>query len=150
MASRKPRGGDAADTGDVAGGETGEFSYEDDNSGLDPAPPTSAGTPATPAIESEGARIDALPVVAEKRAVPIQPDPLPALDRPIAEPSARAEPVLRHFGTPAVPPQVEAEIEALRTRLGELRTHLVGFEHKVGGELGEIIAFLKEKLHVGQ
>lgn len=137
MASRKRSGDDAADT---TGAE-----FADDS---DPAP-TAAGTPATPAVEAEAARIDALPVVAEQRAVPIEPDPLPALDRPIASPAA-AEPVIRHFGTPAIPPAVEAEIEALRTRLGELRTHLVGFEHEVGGELGEIVAFLKEKLHVGQ
>lgn len=140
MASRKSRGGD--DTADTPNDDEPAYSL------ADAQPPTAAGTPATPAVEAESARIDALPVVAEQRAVPIEPDPLPALDRPIAEPPARAEPVLRHFGTPAVPPQVEAEIEALRTRLGELRTHLVNFEHEVGGELGEIVAFLKEKLHV--
>lgn len=119
-----------------------------DTSTDDAETPTAAGTPATPAVEAEAARIDALPVVAERRAIPVEPDPLPALDRPIAEPEHPAQPVLRHFGVPTVSPHVEAAVEELRTRLGELRTFLVGFEHEIGGELGEIAAYLKEKLHV--
>lgn len=116
------------------------------------APPEEDRQPpaADPAVEAERARTAAVQTIAEEGAVPVQPDPLPDPARPIVEVSMGA-PVLHYFGEHEHPPEVVAAVETLRAHLGELRSFLVGFRHHAHIEhtpLGEIVAYLKEKLHV--
>jgi|SRR6185312_3834385 len=112
--------------------------------------PVAEAAPAAPAVETERARVAAVQAVADEAAMPIQPDPLPDPARPIVEVSMGA-PTVHYFGEHEHPPEVVAAVETLRAHLGELRSFLMGFRHHAHIEhtpLGEIVAFLKEKLHV--
>lgn len=73
----------------------------------------------------------------------LEPDPLPALDRPIVTPPQHAtlHSLPLHAGQPA--PHVEAAVEELRTRLGEIREFLKRFPHVIGGDLGAIVDYLR-------
>jgi hypothetical protein len=78
----------------------------------------------------------------------ILPDPLPALNRPIFEAPRMGS------GHPTLPlhpnqanPIVEAAIEELRVRLGEMREFLKRFPHHVGGDLGRLVHHLRVELN---
>jgi hypothetical protein len=75
------------------------------------------------------------------------PDPLPPLNRPIFEAprmGAVHPPMPLHPGQP--PQVVEAAVEELRVRLGEMREFLKRFPHEVGGELGALVHHLRVEL----
>lgn len=79
-----------------------------------------------------------------------EPDPLPALNRPIFE-----TPHLPVTHTPTLHPgrveaHVEAAIEEMRMRLGEMREFLKRFPHDVGGELGDLVNHLRGSLGVAR
>jgi hypothetical protein len=75
------------------------------------------------------------------------PDPLPALNRPIFEAPRLGT---GHPPMPLHPDQpsavVEAAVEELRTRLGEMREFLKRFPHHVGGDLGHLVHHLRVAL----
>lgn len=79
------------------------------------------------------------------------PDPLPPLSRPIFEAprmGAVSPPILLH---PAQDhPVMEAAVEGLRLKLGELREFLKGFAHDPGGELGSLVDYLRVALGVAR
>lgn len=73
----------------------------------------------------------------------LEPDPLPALDRSIVTPPQFAmlhTPSL-HVGQAS--PHVEAAVEELRTRLGEIREFLKRFPHVIGGDLGVMVDYMR-------
>jgi hypothetical protein len=80
----------------------------------------------------------------------LEPDPLPPLNRPIfAMPHIAAlHTVPLH--PQRVAPHVEAAVEELRTRLGELREFLKRFAPDIGGELGELVDHLRSTLGVAR
>lgn len=122
---------------------------------VSPQPTKPAQAEPTPAVGSVDDPLRAKPgMTAEQvtNASPahlIVPDPLPALNRPIFEPpraGAMHAPIALHPGQDH--PVVEAAVEGLRLKLGELREYLKGFTHDVGGELGSLVDHLRVALGI--
>lgn len=79
----------------------------------------------------------------------IVPDPLPPLNRAIVDPPPMGNghpPLPLHPHQP--PPVIEAAVEELRVRLGEMREFLKRFTHDVGGDMGSLVDHLRVALVV--
>jgi hypothetical protein len=78
------------------------------------------------------------------------PDPLPPLNRSIFESPHVVSLHMTKLHDGQVAPHVEAAVEELRMRLGEMREFLKRFPHDVGGDLGHLVDHLRSALGVAR